>query len=59
MKIELNQPKTPTGFMEMGVKEKLLEIQVLITTLNIMFRETREQYEREGHTKSDNGLSGD
>lgn len=50
MKIELNQqPKTsiPTNFMEMPVRDKLIEIQVLVTTLNVMFKAVREQIEKE------------
>ena len=48
MKIDLNQTVTskPAGYSELPVREKLMEISVLITTLNIMFREVREQIEK-------------
>ena len=47
MKIEINQqPKIPFGFGGMNIRDKLIEIQLLITSLNIMFREVREQIEK-------------
>ena len=55
MKVELNQqPKTniPTGFDEMNIRDKLIEIQLLITSLNIMFREVREQIEKNDNNPS-------
>lgn len=48
MKIELNQqPKTPAGFSKMSVRDKLIEISLLITSLSIMFKEVREQIEKD------------
>lgn len=48
MKIELNKPAVkPKDWNELSVRDKLIEISVLVTTLNVMFREVREQYERE------------
>lgn len=55
MKVEINQqPKAniPTGFNGMNIRDKLIEIQLLITSLNIMFREVREQIEKQNDNNS-------
>lgn len=47
MKIELNKPVVkPKDWDELPVRDKLIEISCLITTLNVMFREVREQIEK-------------
>lgn len=51
MKIELNKPAVkPKDWDELPVRDKLIEISVLITTLNVMFRELREQIENDSDT---------
>lgn len=47
MKVDLTKPAAkPIGWEEMSIREKILEIQCLVTSLNILFREVREQIEK-------------